>query len=47
MHLNINGFSDEAIHVAGFCREDFRVFLSDGVVLIKTFFLFKKSGEKN
>jgi hypothetical protein len=23
MHLNLNGFSDEVIHVAGFCREEF------------------------
>jgi hypothetical protein len=23
MHLNLNGFSDEAIHVAGFCRGEY------------------------
>jgi hypothetical protein len=40
MHLNLNGFSDEAIHVAGFCNEDFRVFQSDCVVLIKTVFSY-------
>ena len=25
MHLNFDGFSDETIHVAGFCREEFSV----------------------
>ena len=25
MHLNLDGFSDEMIHVAGFCREEFSV----------------------
>ena len=25
MHLNFNGFSDETIHVAGFCREKLSV----------------------
>ena len=25
MHLNFDGFSDETIHVAGFCRQEFSV----------------------
>ena len=36
MHLYFNGFSDEAIHVSGFSREDFCVLESDVVILIAT-----------
>ena len=36
MHLYFNGFSDEAIHVSGFCREDFSILESDVVILIET-----------
>jgi hypothetical protein len=25
LHLNFDGFSDETIHVAGFCRQEFSV----------------------
>jgi hypothetical protein len=36
MHLYFNGFSDEAIRVSGFGREDFCVVESDVVTLIET-----------
>jgi hypothetical protein len=40
MHLNFNGFSDEAIHVAGFRREDFCVLQSDDVIVIEAVFSY-------
>ena len=35
MHLYLNGLSNEAIHISGFCREYFCVLESD-VILIET-----------
>jgi hypothetical protein len=40
MHLNFYGFSDEAIHVAGFSREYFCVLQSDNVIVIETVFSY-------
>ena len=38
MHLNFDGFSNETIHVAGLCRQEFSVLYSDDVIMIKTMF---------
>jgi hypothetical protein len=40
MHLNFYSFSDEAIHVAGYSREYFRVLQSDVVVMIENVFSY-------
>jgi hypothetical protein len=38
MHLNFYGFSDETIHVAGLCREEFSVLQLDDMIMIEAVF---------
>ena len=40
MHLYFYGFSDETIHVAGFCGKEFGFLQSDNVVLIEAVFSY-------
>ena len=39
-HLHFYGFSDETIHVAGFCGKEFGFLQSDNVVLIEAVFSY-------
>jgi len=40
MHLYFYGFSDETIHVAGFCGKEFGFLQSDNVVFIEAVFSY-------